>query len=190
MKLADSWGVIGPCEEEGADGGGFRHQAGSAAAPRKTDWPGTGTEGAPRGCPAEWRRLATRTHRPTPPALETLRPVVLWESTLCFLLPSREDSLFLPEHTRAPARQPAPGHLTSNNSRSFMSAGGKCQVPSAPVSGHRPPLTSLLSPVARGPCAQDSTGWHSGALGTDHTHCATPEAGSGGHWLGSLQRAG
>lgn len=154
----------------------------------------TGRGWGPRECPGGIQRtgdtwppehtgLLCRPLRPS-------RPMVLWEATLRLLLPSGEDSLFLYERTRAPARQPAPGHLTSNYSRGFISAGGKGQVLSAPVSGHRPPLAALLSPVARGPRAQDSTGWHGGSLGTGHTQGAPSEAGSGGHCLRSLRRAG
>lgn len=73
-----------------------------------------------------------RAHHPPHRPLRSSRPTVVREPTLWRLLSSEKDNLFIHEHTLAPTRQPAPGHLTSNYSRNFISAGGKCRVSDCP----------------------------------------------------------
>lgn len=81
--------------------------------------------------------LATRAHQPTSQITETSGPAALQEPTHGSFSPP-EDNLFTHEHTLAPVRWPASGHLTSDCSRNFISAGGKL-----PLSGCGPEAALL-----------------------------------------------
>lgn len=52
--------------------------------------------------------------------------------------PLGKGNLFIHEHTHTPTRQPAPVYLTSNYSKNFNYAAGKCQVSKDPASGYGP----------------------------------------------------
>lgn len=71
---------------------------------------------------------------------ENPRQAFPWAPTLHFPLPSGEDNLFIHEHTQAPARRPAPIHLTSNYSRNFINAAGTRQLSNGPCWWAQAPL--------------------------------------------------